>query len=484
MACTWYADDYATESGPSDFQSFGSFAAALASTANFTIPNLVWGSISAYFAADGSAPFVEIVFSSDNQTWTWIVGANGPFPALSYQGGGFTTAQLALAAMQQSGNQPTGFCTVFGPVMDCSPQSLIALAQCADECVSAGLMGASQIASACAWANAGGGPPCTLPSPPIDLGASAGNGQVTLSWPDGTGATGYNIKRALVPGGPYTVIGTSAASPYVDLTAANGTTYYYVVSSTNACGESAGNSIESHATPLAPFSYAPATSIITWTDMNGAGLNGNLAFFNAHANFGSVTSVNISSQGITSVSSLAALPALTYLNLENNTIAVLDVTGCVALTDLYCTNNMLTSLDVSNNLSLTVLSCPLNQLTTLDASGLSALTQLLCYSNALTTVNVTGCSALNFLHVAINQLTTVDISTNPLLTTFYVFSNVLTVLAVNTILTNLVSAGLTGGTVHTGIQTPAAPPSVGPPNGIVAKAALLAEVPAWSVTTD
>jgi hypothetical protein len=71
-----------------------------------------------------------------------------------------------------------------------------------------------------------------------------------------------------------------------------------------------------------------------------------------------------------------------------------------------------------------------------------------------------------------------------LLTTFYVFSNVLTVLAVNTILTNLVSAGLTGGTVHTGIQTPAAPPSVGPPNGIVAKAALLAEVPAWSVTTD
>jgi hypothetical protein len=53
-----------------------------------------------------------------------------------------------------------------------------------------------------------------------------------------------------VTGGPYTVIGTSAASPYVDLTAANGTTYYYVVSSTNACGESTGNSIESHAAPF------------------------------------------------------------------------------------------------------------------------------------------------------------------------------------------------------------------------------------------
>ena len=136
-----------------------------------------------------------------------------------------------------------------GGGVNCDPQSLIALAQCADECVSAGLMGASQIASACAWANAGGGPPCTLPTAPVDLGASAGNGQVTLTWPAGTGATGYNIKRSLVPGGPYTVIGASAASPYVDLTALNGITYYYVVSSTNACGESAGNSLESHATP-------------------------------------------------------------------------------------------------------------------------------------------------------------------------------------------------------------------------------------------
>jgi cellulose 1,4-beta-cellobiosidase len=113
----------------------------------------------------------------------------------------------------------------------------------------------AQIYALCAWANAGGTPappPCTLPTAPVDLGASAATGNVVLTWPAGVGATSYNIKRSLVPGGPYTVIGTSAASPYIDLTAANGTTYYYVVSSTNACGESTGNSLESHGTPAGP----------------------------------------------------------------------------------------------------------------------------------------------------------------------------------------------------------------------------------------
>src|ERR1017187_10259603 len=273
MSCIWYADDYATESGRADFQCFGSFASALASTANYQVPNLVWGSLAAYFAADGSAPFVRIVFNPGNQTWTWIVGANGPFPAVGSQAGRFATAQLALAAMQKSGNQPEGFRTV---TMNCDPASLAAASRC--WCLPDNRQRGAMLYLLCQWASNTG---CTLPTAPIDLGASAGDGQVTLTWPAGVGANGYNIKRALVPGEPYTVIGTSAASPYVDLTAVNFTTYYYVVSSTNSCGESAGNSIESHGRPSAPFSYVPAASLITWNDTNGAGQNGNLAFFNA-----------------------------------------------------------------------------------------------------------------------------------------------------------------------------------------------------------
>jgi cellulose 1,4-beta-cellobiosidase len=117
----------------------------------------------------------------------------------------------------------------------------------------------------CQWANAGGAPPCTLPDAPVDIGATAGNNQVTLLWTVAMGstATGFNIKRSLVPGGPYITIGTSVAQNYHDLTAVNGTTYYYVVSSTNACGESAGNSLESHATPVSTI-ILPDGSGVFW----------------------------------------------------------------------------------------------------------------------------------------------------------------------------------------------------------------------------
>jgi hypothetical protein len=95
--------------------------------------------------------------------------------------------------------------------------------------------------------------PCALPAAPGDLGASAGNGQVTLTWPAGVGATGYKVYRSPSPGaGPWTLAGTSVAASFVDNAVVNGTTYYYQVSSTNACGESVVGIVESHATPVVP----------------------------------------------------------------------------------------------------------------------------------------------------------------------------------------------------------------------------------------
>ena len=95
-----------------------------------------------------------------------------------------------------------------------------------------------------------------IPAPPTNVTAVAGNAQVLLGWTAGAGATTYHVKRGAASGGPYTIVGTPGAPSYTDTGLANGTKYYYVVTSVNSYGES-GNSSEVSATPAIP----PALSI-------------------------------------------------------------------------------------------------------------------------------------------------------------------------------------------------------------------------------
>jgi len=125
----------------------------------------------------------------------------------------------------------------------------------------------------------------TPPAAPTGLSATAGNGQVTLSWPYWSGT--YNIKRATVSGGPYTTITTQtyyqvgfpSQGTYIDSSVSNGTTYYYVISYSplNSEVESA-NSAEVSATPLAPpaaptgltATAGNAQVVLSWTASTGA----------------------------------------------------------------------------------------------------------------------------------------------------------------------------------------------------------------------
>jgi cellulose 1,4-beta-cellobiosidase len=93
-------------------------------------------------------------------------------------------------------------------------------------------------------------PQPAIPPAPTNLVATAGNGQVGLSWSASSGATSYNVKRSTTSGGAYTTIASPTTTSYTDTGVTNGTTYYYVVSAVNTAGQSA-NSSQVSATPTA-----------------------------------------------------------------------------------------------------------------------------------------------------------------------------------------------------------------------------------------
>lgn len=105
-------------------------------------------------------------------------------------------------------------------------------------------------------------PPPWPPPPPTGPIATAGYGQVILTWTASAGATNYNIKRSTSSGGETTIASTTGTS-YTDMTnLLDGTTYFYVLSALNTGGEGQ-NSTEVSATPL--FSPPPTNLIVVTT---------------------------------------------------------------------------------------------------------------------------------------------------------------------------------------------------------------------------
>lgn len=94
------------------------------------------------------------------------------------------------------------------------------------------------------------------PSAPQNLTATAGNGQVTLSWSapasdGGAAVTSYNIYRGAVSGSETLLATVGNVLGYTNTAVTNGQTYFYTVTAVNSAGES-GASNEVSATPSAP----------------------------------------------------------------------------------------------------------------------------------------------------------------------------------------------------------------------------------------
>ena len=129
----------------------------------------------------------------------------------------------------------------------------------------------------------------TPPGAPTGLNATAGNSQITLNWTAPPGGVAFNVKRATVNGGPYTIIASNISSTgYLDLTVVNGTTYYYVVSAIDDGGEGP-NSSQAGVTPFSPVT-AYWTNTVTATPQNW-NINGNWTNAPAFPNSSSVLTI-------------------------------------------------------------------------------------------------------------------------------------------------------------------------------------------------
>jgi DNA/RNA endonuclease G (NUC1)/fibronectin type 3 domain-containing protein len=120
--------------------------------------------------------------------------------------------------------------------------------------------------------------PQAAPLAPTGLTATPGDSHIALSWNVSVGATTYTVARGTTIGGPYpTTFAGLVTNSYDDTSAVNGTTYYYVVTATNAAGTS-GNSNEASATPGPPppvptgltLSVGDAKVYLVWNPAAGA----------------------------------------------------------------------------------------------------------------------------------------------------------------------------------------------------------------------
>jgi hypothetical protein len=125
---------------------------------------------------------------------------------------------------------------------------------------------------------------------PTGLRASASGARVDLNWNAAVSATGYQVKRATVSGGPYAVIAANVtATNFTDLAVTNGTTYYYVVAANSGFGMSL-DSYEASARPALLANAGFETPVVGTYQYDIGG--GNWTFSPANGASGSGISAN------------------------------------------------------------------------------------------------------------------------------------------------------------------------------------------------
>ncbi len=108
------------------------------------------------------------------------------------------------------------------------------------------------------------------PSAPTNVSATAGDGEVTISWDNVSGAISYNIYGATSSGVSKDTykgkIEDIYSTSYTHTGLTNGTTYYYIVTAENSYGESGESEVVSATPSAVGTNTSPTASITSPTD--------------------------------------------------------------------------------------------------------------------------------------------------------------------------------------------------------------------------
>ena len=168
-------------------------------------------------------------FPGDTMSFSWDLDGNGSFGDAA---GPMPSVKAALQALG------LGSHLVQLKVTDTTAASFPA----------SGMGNLSSVASATVHVRAADDPACACIG---NLAARPKSGKVQVTWSPWPGAAGYSVYRGILNGGPYVKIGNtgSAYATWLDTTAANGTTYFYVVRPVAANTDELCQSNQAAATP-------------------------------------------------------------------------------------------------------------------------------------------------------------------------------------------------------------------------------------------
>lgn len=161
------------------------------------------------------------------------------------------------------------------------------------------------------------------------------------------------------------------------------------------------------------------------------------------------TSIDVCTDGITTISGIESFPNLTFLSCSGRfeedsdnyigNLSKVDVSQNRKLVEIDLSRNNISALDFSSNNALKYISCYNNQLTSITLGDNTVLLSLGCGNNFLSCLDLSKNPNIVDIDCSDNQLTSMDVSNNPSLKTLLCENNVLEtiILGNNTKLTTL-----------------------------------------------